>query len=396
MSNAIITRGRYSMSINPNVRPRKSGGPLVVHATSHGFGHLNRSVAVVNLVPVDVPVVIRSHADLLPNWRERLLRPAELDPHVSDSGAVNPAGGSGETDARATLERALSVHREALARLDADAEYLRDLGAGAVLCDAPALPLVAARRAGVPGYILANFTWYDIYEPYARAAEPEFKSLIADLRSAYRQAEGVFRAEPALKMGWLPGQTTVGLVANPGRDRGRELRKLLGLGDAEKLVYFYVGRYGQDDLDWRRLASLKSRGVHFVGYHAAPAGDLGNLHLVSPREWSGGDLIASTDAVVAKAGYGTVAEAMAHGRPILYPPRRGFAEFRALDRALRAWGGGVPISSRDFAGMRLERALDQAFQIGPLKPPYPVDGAARVARRLTEICRGDQAAERAG
>src|SRR5690606_6000543 len=99
-----------------------------------------------------------------------------------------------------------SVHREALTRLDADVDYLRDLGAGAVLCDAPALPLVAARRAGVPGYILANFTWYDIYEPHARSAGPEYKALAADLRSAYRQAEGVFRAEPALKMGWLPRQ----------------------------------------------------------------------------------------------------------------------------------------------------------------------------------------------
>ena len=191
-------------------------------------------------------------------------------------------------------------------------------------------------------------------------------------------------------MSWLSNQIDVGLVANPGRDRSRELRKLLGLGTAEKLVYFYIGRYGQSDLDWDRLASYAAREVHFVGYHAAPAGTPANLHLVSASEWSGGDLIASTDAVVAKAGYGTVSEAMAHGRPILYPPRQGFSEYRALDRALRAWGGGVPISARDFFSMRLDRALDRAFQTGPLKSPYPVDGAATVARRLTEVCRAWQ------
>ena len=89
-----------------NARATRPGGTLIVHVTSHGFGHLNRTVAVINQVPVDVPVVIRSHPDLFPNWRERLLRPAELDPHVSDSGAVNPTGGSGATDAAATLERA--------------------------------------------------------------------------------------------------------------------------------------------------------------------------------------------------------------------------------------------------------------------------------------------------
>ena len=49
------------------------------------------------------------------------------------------------------------------------------------------------------------------------------------------------------------------------------------------------------------------------------------------------------------------------GRPILYPPRRGFAEHRALDRAARAWGGGVPVSSRDFVSMGevLDRFFDQ-------------------------------------
>lgn len=366
---------------------------LVVHVTSHGYGHMNRTVAVLNKVPAEIPIIIRCSPDLFPNWRERLLRPADLDAHVSDSGAVNPLGGSGSTDAAATLERAISVYRESVPRVDADAEFLRRVDAAAVLCDAPPLPLVAAHRAGVPGWLLANFTWYDIYAPYARDAGPEAKRLVADLKAAYRQAAGVFRAEPALKMAWLPNQMDVGLVANPGRDRAKELRGLLGLGKTEKLVYFYVGRYGQDDLDWSRLASFASRGVHFVGYHPSPAGDLPNLHLVSASDWSGGDLIASTDAVVAKAGYGTMSEAMAHGRPILYPPRQGFSEFRALDRALRAWGGGVPLSSRDFAGMRLDRALDRAFQVGPLKSPYPVDGAARVARRLTEVCRQARSTE---
>lgn len=367
----------------------KRSGTLAVHVTSHGYGHMNRTVAVVNLVPKDVPVVIRSSADLFPNWRERLTRPAEFDEHVSDAGAVNPIGDSGTTDAAATLARAVRVHREAAARVDDDARRLRELDAAAVLCDAPPLPLRAAARAGVPGWLLANFTWSDVYAPFARGADadPEAKRLLADCKAAYREAAGVFRAEPALAMSWLPNRVNVGLVANPGRDRSRELRSLLGLGNKEKIVYFYVGRYGQNDLDWDRLASLGARGVHFVGYHDAPGGAPANLHLVRASEWSGGDLIASADAVVAKAGYGTMSESMARGRPIVYPPRFGFAEHRALDRAARAWGGGVPVSTRDFAAMRIGPALDRAFALGRLKPPFPVDGAARVARLLTAICR---------
>jgi hypothetical protein len=192
-------------------------------------------------------------------------------------------------------------------------------------------------------------------------------------------------------MTWLPGQVNVGMVANPGRDRRKELRGLLGLGSQEKLIYFYVGRYGQNDLDWGRLEAHAAKGVHFVGYHAAPAGPLKNLHLLSPSEWHGSDLIASTDALVAKAGYGTVCEAMAGNTPIIYPPRRGFSEFRALDRSLRSWGGGIPVSARDFRELRLDRALDRAFHLGPLTPPFPTAGAARVARHLAGLCRAQSA-----
>ena len=372
---------------NPDPDARSRGAKLAFYVTSHGFGHLNRTVAVINHVPADLPVVIRSHPNLFPHWRERLTRPAELTGHVSDAGAVNPPGDSTATDGPATLELAARVHAEAMARVDEEARWLRDERVAALLCDAPAVPLVAARRAGIPGLLLANFTWADIYAPYARVAGEHAKGLVAELRRAYRQATTVFRAEPALRMAWLPGQVNVGMVANPGRDRRKELRGLLGLSSKEKLIYFYVGRYGQNDLDWGRLEAYAAKGVHFVGYHSAPAGPLQNLHLLSPSEWHGSDLIASTDALVAKAGYGTVCEAMAGNTPIIYPPRRGFSEFRALDRSLRSWSGGIPVSARDFRELRLDRALDQAFHLGPLTPPFPTDGAARVARHLAGLCR---------
>jgi hypothetical protein len=363
-------------------------GRLVVYVTSHGFGHLNRSVAVINRVPADVPVTIRSDPSLFAHWGERLRRTADLEPHVSDSGAVNPPGDSAATDGRATLERAARVHSEAILRVDEDAERLRAGGAAAVLCDVPPLPLVAARRAGVPGFALANFTWADIYAPHARKLGGDGPGLVAEVRKAYRQAEALFRAEPALKMTGFARVIEVGMVVTPGRDRRVELRERLGLGRGEKLVYFYIGRYGQENLGWERVERLGQRGVHFVGFHPSPRGPLSNLHVVPAESWTGADLAASADAIVAKAGYGTACEAMVAGTPMLYPPRSGFAEHRVLDRALRAWGGGVPVPARDFNELRLERFLDRAFALKPGPPPFPADGAARVAAHLAEVCRG--------
>ena len=174
----------------------------------------------------------------------------------------------------------------------------------------------------------------------------------------------------------------VGMVVTPGVDRRLELRAKLGLSPSDKLVYFYIGRYGQSNLGWERLAQLK--GVHFVGFHHAPSGPMANLHVMPATEWTGSDLAASADAIIAKAGYGTVCEAMVAGVPLIYPPRTGFAEHRALDRALRTWGGGLPASTRDFAALNLGRLLDQAFALKPGPPPYPADGADKIVKHLME------------
>ena len=370
-------------------------GGVAVYVTSHGFGHLNRSVAAINQIPLDLPVVIRSDPSLFDHWRERLKRPADLEPHSSDAGALNPPGDSAATDGPGTLLRAAEVHTRALAEVDAETTRLRDDGTAVVLCDAPPLPLVAAARAKIPGLLLANFTWAEIYAPYARKVGTEAaRQTVHAVQAAYKHASAVLRAAPGLAVRGIAPIIDVGMVVTPGVDRRAELRESLGLQATDKVVYFYVGRYGQANLGWERLARFD--GIHFVGFHPAPTGPLANLHVVPADRWTGADLAASADAIVAKAGYGTVCEAMAARVPLIYPPRTGFAEHRALDQALRVWGGGYPISSRDFRDFRIARPLEQAFAARPGPPPFPPDGASRVVAALLQAIRDPAAFGRSG
>jgi hypothetical protein len=360
---------------------------LAVFVTSHGFGHLNRTVAVLNQVPATIPIAIYTDPGLFDHWRERIRRPADLLPRPADFGAYNPPGDSQSTDGPATIARAIEAHAAAVARIDGDAAMLRDSGAAAVLCDAPSTPLVSARRAGISSFLLANFTWADIYEEHARPLGIRAMRFVDDLRSLYAQATAIFRAEPALPLTGMAPLIDVGMVVTPGRDRRVELRNTLGLSTSDRLVYFYVGRYGQANLGWDRLRRMGDRGIHFVGFHAAPE-PIANLHVVPAQDWTGADLAASADVVVAKAGYGTVCEAMVARVPFVYPPRTGFAEHAALERALTAWGGGICVDPDDFHALRLESALDRALSLRPGPPPYPTDGAKRVARHLTETLIG--------
>lgn len=361
-----------------------SRGGVVAYVTSHGYGHLNRTAAVLNRLPGSLPLTIRCAPDLFAHWRERLRRPVELEAYVGDAGAVNPPGDSAATDGPATLARAMAVHTEAMGRLDEEVAFLRERGAQAVLADAPAPPLAASSQAGVPAGLLANFTWSEIYEEHAATAGPEAQAFLDDLRATYARATLAFRASPALSLAEIPSRRDVGMIVTPGRANREGLCRLLDIDPKSTLVYFYIGRYGQANLDWANLAAL--RGYEFIGFHEAPVGRLPNLHAVPPTEWTGADLAASCDVAVAKAGYGTVCEVMVAGTPLIYPPRTGFAEHAALESALATWGGGIPAPADVFTTLQLGPLLARARVCRPGRLPFPADGAAKVADALVAWC----------
>jgi len=50
----------------------------------------------------------------------------------------------------------------------------------------------------------------------------------------------------------------------------------------------------------------------------------------------------------------------------------------------------VPASAEEFAELRLEALLTRAFDLKSGPPPFPIDGAERVAAYLTEVCRSGE------
>ena len=286
---------------------------------------------------------------------------------------MNPPGDSTATDGAATLELAARVHAEAMARVDDEAAQAPRRGDGGRPLRRPPRPA----RGRAPGG--------DARVPAGQL------HLGRHLRPA-RQAARRRRPAPGRRAppGLSPGHRAVPDRARPAdgrrgpRDRGRHGRdpgprpsatsfaSSSGSGPSDKLVYFYVGRYGQDDLGWDRLERLGAPG-HPLRRVPPRAGTARCRTCTSSRatEWTGADLAASADAIVAKAGYGTVCEAMVAGTPMIYPPRTGLRRApRPRPRPARLGRG------RPRLGPRLRRAaarapLDRAFALKPGPPAVP-------------------------
>jgi predicted glycosyltransferase len=143
----------------------------------------------------------------------------------------------------------------------------------------------------------------------------------------------------------------------------------------------YLGPWGLD-IDWQALEQID--GWTFLT-HDPPAAHPANVRALDRRDWPFADTAASVDAVISKAGYGTVTECIANDVPLIYVPRRAFAEYDALVAGMAPWNGGIPISDTEFRAGHWQKAL-QTSQVQPRNPhAYAVNGSEVVAAALKKM-----------
>jgi hypothetical protein len=93
------------------------------------------------------------------------------------------------------------------------------------------------------------------------------------------------------------------------------------------------------------------------------------------------EALAASDAVVTKAGYGSVAEAACHGVPVLYVSRADWPEEPWLIGWLRQRVPTRKVALADLVAGRVEKPLRELFSAGRATPAEPT-GATESADLL--------------
>lgn len=360
---------------------------VLYYVSGHGLGHAARALGVCAALPAEVRLVVRS---LSPRWfwEGELPRPFEWHPQGLDAGAVQLD--NLRSDGPASLRRAAEVEEANRRRFDAERAFVEEIGADVVVCDIPPFPLRVAEAAGVPSALVANFTWVDIYRPYLPLIPPgperaRLTALVDALAEGYRAASLILRTPLSMEMPELPRERVVDipLITRSWTPRREALCRELAIPPGHRVALISVGLYGVD-LSWEQLGALPR--TTFVAFNAPAAARSWVRPLAYPA-WRSQDVTASVDAVVAKAGYGTLAECMAAGTPLIFPPRPSFAEHEALAAGARAWGGGVGVDEARFRSLELGEALDAACAVAPL-PVVRCDGGPVAAAHILALANG--------
>ena len=358
---------------------------LCYYVTGHGYGHAIRTTQVINALPPQIPVILKTTVPQRLLQEELRNRVFETIVAEYDCGCVQPD--SVTILRRETLDRYREIARASDSALESEVRFLRERGVTVVASDVPAFPIQAAHEAGIPSAVTSNFTWHDIYRDYA---ETEADRAMVDRMAAQYALATVALISPMETptiLSLFPRIERVPLTARIGwRCRPALYRELHGKGApaGARLGLLYLGTWGLD-IDWGAVESF--RDWYFVTYDPLPR-PVANVALLDRRAWPYADTVASVDAMICKVGYGTTTDCIANGTPMIHLPRRDFAEYRALTAGMDRWGGRVELSEADFIAGRWRAALDASTRVEMDPAAFAVDGARVVAGRLALLAGG--------
>ena len=364
--------------------------PLLVYVSGHGFGHAVRVCTVLRafraLHPA-VPLVLRTP---VPRWflHDELGEPFACVHAELDVGAVQCDSLSLDTEA--TLAAASALLERSPRLVAGEVAAVAPLRPAAILADIPALAFDVAAALDVPGIGMANFSWDWIYADYA-GEQPGFTPVIAALQAAYARATLLLRLPWHGDLGAFPHRRDIPVVARQASLPRDEVRRRLRLPPHDRIVLLSFGGIG---LDLARV--VERRGFTFLATQsAAPSAPPPYPYVANADMAAAGiryeDLVAASDAVITKPGYGIVADCIASGTPVIYTDRGRFAEYPILVDAIREHLPHAYLEQADLHAGRWDRAIETVLDAPRRGPQIDVSGADHAARVLASYVCADAA-----
>ena len=363
---------------------------LLVDVSAHGYGHIAQTAPVVNeLVRRDpgLRITVRSAAPLS-FLKQRFHCEFQHIPLALDFGMamVNAV----EVDVARSLAAYREYHTDWETRVERAADEMRALQPDLLFANVPYLSLAAAHAAHIPAVAMCCLNWADIYRHYA-ADDVLSRTIHAQMLAAYNSAQVFLKVQPTMPMAALSNTREIAPIAQLGCHRREEIEmqllpRLLGEGwgegalvkqlQSEKFILVAMG-----GIDYRLAMEHWPR--------------LPNVRWIIPQAWnierddmialeslgmSFSDVLASSDAVLTKPGYGTFAEAACAGVPVLYVSRGEWPEQPYLVQWLQQNGVCREVTNEQLNTGVLCDTLDQLWQLPKL--PVPVASGAQVAANI--------------
>ncbi|XP_062025218.1 L-arabinokinase-like [Rosa rugosa] len=354
------------------------------YVTGHGFGHATRVVEVVRhliLAGHDVHVVTGAPDFVFTSevHSPRLfIRKVLLDCGAVQADALT-------VDRLASLEKyseTAVVPRESI--LKTEVEWLTSIKADLVVSDVVPVACRAAADAGIRSVCVTNFSWDFIYAEYVMAAGSHHRSIVWQIAEDYSHCEFLIRLPGYCPMPAFRDVIDVPLVVRRLHRSRKEVRKELGIEEDAKLV---ILNFGGQPSGWKLKEEFLPPGWLGLVCGASDSQELPPNFRKLAKDAYTPDIIAASDCMLGKIGYGTVSEALAFKLPFVFVRRDYFNEEPFLRNMLEHYQSGVEMIRRDLLTGHWRPYLERAIS---LKPCYEggINGGEVAAQVLQETAIG--------
>jgi L-arabinokinase len=354
---------------------------IAAYITGHGFGHATRTAAVIRALVDRVPNLQVSVISAAPEWlfERNLGGPFCYRRRALDVGVIQED--SIRLDGKATVDAYAGLLEGQPALVEQEAEFLRRTHVDLVVADIPPAAFPIARRAGVAGVGISNFSWDWIYGEYVRD-HPRGASVVEAIRAGYGQADLFLRLPFHGPCDAFPVIRDIPMVARRTRRTREDVRRQLGLSTARPVILLSFGGLEIRGIDFARVERLEEYEFVITQRLSHP---VRNIREAAMDGLLHEDVVAQADAVITKPGYGIVSECLANRVPVLYTSRGRFAEYDRLVEGLNRFGVSRFIANDDLLAGNWREALKALLQQPRTWPALPADGAEAAAGILEPL-----------
>ena len=347
--------------------------------SGHGYGHLAQCAPVVNVLRQRLPELVLTVCDSLPYEvvvaridGEFDYRQAELDPVLRMLNAW-------EVDVPVSRQVYREFHRDWEQGYQDDIDLLGQVSPDLVLADIPYRILSAAAHCGIPAVGLCSLNWAAIYAAYCEDGS-EDRCILEQMKNGYRAADLFLVPTPSIPMPDLDNVVTTGPIALQGCRQQAALMERCAVDRGARAVLVALGGITTPlPVDnWPT-----TEGVIWIFTDAVQShrDDLINFNTL---EMPFIEVLASVDVVLTKPGYGTYAEAVCNGVPVLTIERRDWPETVYLNNWVQRLGHLEVMTREQFFSGDFVTQVHALLAKGCF-PGIEPDGIGQAANRIQSL-----------
>jgi hypothetical protein len=198
-----------------------------------------------------------------------------------------------------------------------------------------------AKAANIPCWMAGNFGWDFIYRDWGG----KFIDLADRLSETYSHCDQLFRLPFAESMSAFPHVQDVGLTGARPKYEPEYIRHKFNLASDRPTALLTFGGLSLQSIPYQNLANYSD--WQFITFDRN-APDLPNLTKANCDRLRPVDLMVVCDRMITKPGYGTLAEALRVGLPVVCLTREGFLEAETLIAGVKNYSEHLIISPQEF------------------------------------------------